>query len=96
MPKPTPSELRGQAPVVGDADAPSATDEELEQALAGADAAVTALAPVLALIGTPADNLADTTGGAATTDTDVEARAAVDAIKTVLVDAGLMAPEEEE
>lgn len=79
--KPTPSEIRDQAPVVGSYDI---EDEE--------DAA---LAPVLALIANPAENVADTTGGAATTDTDVEARAAVDALKAVLVDAGLMAPEEE-
>lgn len=83
MPTPTPSEIRGQTPVVGDDPA-----DDREQAL-------TALAPVLALIDTPAENLADVTGGAATTDTDVEARAGVDALKTVLVNAGLMAPEEE-
>lgn len=83
MPTPTPSELRDQAPVVGDDPA-----DDNERAL-------TALAPVVALIAAPAENLADVTGGAATTDTDVEARAGVDALKAVLVSAGLMAPEEE-
>lgn len=91
MPTPTPAELRSQAPVVGSVDDGLASQQDLDFA----EEAVAALAPVLALLDEPATNLADVTGGAATTDTDVEARAGVDALKAVLVDAGLMAPEEE-
>lgn len=97
--KPTPSELRSQAPVVGAASSGSvapATDlAELGTRVTATEASLTALAPVLDAIDEPAVNLADVTGGAATTDTDDEARAAIDAIKAVLVTAGLMEPEEE-
>ena len=89
--KPTPAEIRNQAPHVGAAgDSPSSVEERVDEL----EATAVALAPLTTLIVTPATNIAAVTGGASATDEDVEARAAIDGILAVLVDAGLMEAEE--